>query len=218
MYIAESLCVRCCCSCCQFHLLCLSPADRLSIFPTILSFLILPLAGLICRRGLVIRLVTFNRILLYHLDDVDDSSETVSLHSLVNHHAPRYCSQSLHGFLTLKTPYVEQVDHISGGPQTKCVLSLAAYYYASPSCSSDKIGCIGDEACASPRIGSQGLGIAYLEAHSPRYGGHTRLGAKVKGEMLRHVQRDYRNVESEAGILKGLFGEWPDGEEVVDAD
>lgn len=91
MYIAESLFVRCCCSCCQFNLLCFSLADRLSILPTILSFLVLPLVWLVCRRGLVIRLVAFHWILLYHLDDVDDSSETVSLHSLVDHHAPRYC-------------------------------------------------------------------------------------------------------------------------------
>lgn len=36
--------------------------------------------------------------------------------------------------------------------------------------------------------------------------------------MLRHVQRDDGYVEGEAGILEGLFGEGPDGEEVVDAD
>lgn len=35
--------------------------------------------------------------------------------------------------------------------------------------------------------------------------------------MLGHVEGDEGDVEGEAGVLEGLFGEGPDGEEVVDA-
>lgn len=36
--------------------------------------------------------------------------------------------------------------------------------------------------------------------------------------MLGHVEGDDGDVEGEAGVLEGLFGEGPDGEEVVDGD
>lgn len=36
--------------------------------------------------------------------------------------------------------------------------------------------------------------------------------------MLGHVEGDDGDVEGEAGVLEGLFGERADGEEVVDGD
>lgn len=58
--------------------------------------------------------------------------------------------------------------------------------------------------------------VAYLKAYAPRYSGHACFWFEIKGELLTHVKGDYWNVESEAGILKGLIGKGSDGDDMVD--
>ncbi|KAJ6443052.1 membrane protein [Purpureocillium lavendulum] len=152
-----------------------------------------------------------------HLDDVDDPAEAVPLDAFVDDDAAGDGAEALETPFTREAPDAQQVHNVRRATQTQRGLRLAADYESAAAGGTDEVRDVADKGGAAARVGREELGVAYLEAHAARDGGHARLGAEVEVEVGRQIQGDDGYIERQAGVLKGLFGERADGEDVVDA-
>lgn len=207
----------------QLHLLCLPFARRLAAVVAA-GFALLGLgagcrgAGRVAGTSGVARRLGGMAVAVpgSDLDNIDDAAEAIPLDALVDDDTPRDGAEALEPPFAGEAPDAQEVDDIGRAAEGKGRLGLAADEKAAAAGGTDEAGQVCDEVCAAARVGGEELGIADLEADTAGDGGHAGLGAEVKGKMDRQVEGDDGDVEGQAGVLKGLFGQGPDGEDVVD--
>lgn len=110
---------------------------------------------------------------------------------------------------------MQQVDDICWSAQAEWALGLATDDDTLASGGSDEFLDILHKVDTTARISGEVLRIANLKADTALQSGITCLLPKVKGEMLGQVERDDGDIESVAGIVKGLGCQGPHGDEVV---